>query len=106
MDSSGNIVTEPLAQPNPWSEQNAQSSLDSLHPNPWSEQNAQSSLDSVHLNPWSEQNAQSSLDSLHPNPWPHPDRPGNHFLSIYMCGFIDISGGGIELRDTTEECFE
>lgn len=30
--------------------------------------------------------------------WPDPARPGNHLLSIYMCGFIDISGGGIELH--------
>lgn len=55
--------------------------------------------------PWSEPIAQSSLDSVNPNPWPHPDRPGNHFLSIYMCGFIDISGGGIELREPAEETF-
>uniref|UniRef100_A0A6C0I5L8 Uncharacterized protein n=1 Tax=viral metagenome TaxID=1070528 RepID=A0A6C0I5L8_9ZZZZ len=31
-------------------------------------------------------------------PWPDPDRPGNHFLSIYLCGDIDISGGNIDLR--------
>ena len=66
---------------------------------------AQSSLDSVNPNTWSEPIAQSSLDSVNPNPWPHPDRPGNHFLSIYMCGFIDISGGGIELREPAEETF-
>ena len=41
---------------------------------------------------------QSSLETAS-MPWPDPDRPGNRFLSIYMCGTLDISGGGIELRE-------
>jgi len=38
-----------------------------------------------------------------PRPWPDPDRPGNHFLSIYLCGNMDISGGNIDLRSNNEE---
>jgi hypothetical protein len=43
---------------------------------------------------------QSSLEmACMSTPWPDPARPGNRFLSIYMCGTLDISGGGIELRE-------